>query len=285
MRAFELRFRRPVPGGEPSGEGFALRWQGTAVMGIVNVTPDSFSDGGHFANAAAAIDAGLAMAAAGALLVDVGGESTRPGATPVPAHEELSRVLPVIKGLAAGEVAVSIDTSKPDVAREALSAGACLVNDVRGLRDPALRAVCAEAGAPAVLMHMQGTPETMQCAPSYGDVVEEVSTFLRCGAERALKEGIVDIIVDPGIGFGKRLEHNLALLRALPRLASGHPLLIGASRKQLIESLSGETAPTARDPGSLALHLHAAASGAAMVRAHDVAAHLQALRVWEGIGG
>lgn len=254
-------------------------------MGIVNVTPDSFSDGGHFANAAAAIDAGLAMAAAGALLVDVGGESTRPGATPVPAHEELSRVLPVIEGLAAGEVAVSIDTSKPDVAREALSAGACLVNDVRGLRDPALRAVCAEAGAPAVLMHMQGTPETMQRAPSYGDVVEEVSTFLRCGAERALKEGIVDIIVDPGIGFGKRLEHNLALLRALPRLASGHPLLIGASRKQLIESLSGETAPTARDPGSLALHLHAAASGAAMVRAHDVAAHLQALRVWEGIGG
>ncbi|MCY4355070.1 MAG: dihydropteroate synthase [Truepera sp.] len=285
MRAFELRFRRPVPGGEPSGEGFALRWQGTAVMGIVNVTPDSFSDGGHFATAAAAIDAGLAMAAAGALLVDVGGESTRPGATPVPAHEELSRVLPVIEGLAAGEVAVSIDTSKPDVAREALSAGACLVNDVRGLRDPALRAVCAEAGAPAVLTHMQGTPETMQRAPSYGDVVEEVSTFLRRGAERALKEGIVDIIVDPGIGFGKRLEHNLALLRALPRLASGHPLLIGASRKQLIESLSGETAPTARDPGSLALHLHAAASGAAMVRAHDVAAHLQALRVWEGIGG
>ena len=284
MRAFELRFRRPVPGGEPSGDGFALRWQGTAVMGIVNVTPDSFSDGGHFATAAA-IDAGLAMAAAGALLVDVGGESTRPGATPVPAHEELSRVLPVIEGLAAGEVAVSIDTSKPDVAREALSAGACLVNDVRGLRDPALRAVCAEAGAPAVLMHMQGTPETMQRAPGYGDVVEEVSTFLRCGAERALKEGIVDIIVDPGIGFGKRLEHNLALLRALPRLASGHPLLIGASRKQLIESLSGETAPTARDPGSLALHLHAAASGAAMVRAHDVAAHLQALRVWEGIGG
>jgi len=285
VRAFELRFRRPVPGGEPSGEGFALRWQGTAVMGIVNVTPDSFSDGGHFATAAAAIDAGLAMAAAGALLVDVGGESTRPGATPVPAHEELSRVLPVIEGLAAGEVAVSIDTSKPDVAREALSAGACLVNDVRGLRDPALRAVCAEAGAPAVLTHMQGTPETMQRAPSYGDVVEEVSTFLRRGAERALKEGIVDIIVDPGIGFGKRLEHNLALLRALPRLASGHPLLIGASRKQLIESLSGETAPTARDPGSLALHLHAAASGAAMVRAHDVAAHLQALRVWEGIGG
>ncbi len=284
MRAFELRFRRPVPGGEPSGEGFALRWQGTAVMGIVNVTPDSFSDGGHFANAAA-IDAGLAMAAAGALLVDVGGESTRPGATPVPAHEELRRVLPVIEGLAAEGVAVSIDTSKPDVAREALSAGACLVNDVRGLRDPALRAVCAEAGAPAVLMHMQGTAETMQRAPSYGDVVEEVSTFLRCGAERALKEGIVDIIVDPGIGFGKRLEHNLALLRALPRLASGHPLLIGASRKQLIESLSGETAPTARDPGSLALHLHAAASGAAMVRAHDVAAHLQALRVWEGIGG
>ena len=254
-------------------------------MGIVNVTPDSFSDGGHFANAAAAIDAGLAMAAAGALLVDVGGESTRPGATPVPAHEELSRVLPVIEGLAAGEVAVSIDTSKPDVAREALSAGACLVNDVRGLRDPALRAVCAEAGAPAVLMHMQGTPETMQRAPSYGDVVEEVSTFLRWGAERALREGIVDIVVDPGIGFGKRLEHNLALLRALPRLASGRPLLIGASRKQLIESLFGETAPTARDPGSLALHLHAAASGAAMVRAHDVAAHLQALRVWEGIGG
>ena len=285
MRAFELRFRRPVPGGEPSGEGFALRWQGTAIMGIVNVTPDSFSDGGHFANAAAAIDAGLAMAAAGALLVDVGGESTRPGATPVPAHEELRRVLPVIEGLAAGEVAVSIDTSKPDVAREALSAGACLVNDVRGLRDPALRAVCAEAGAPAVLMHMQGTPETMQRAPSYGDVVEEVFTFLRCGAERALKEGIVDIIVDPGIGFGKRLEHNLALLRALPRLASGRPLLIGASRKQLIESLL--PARPLRPPEIRAVwrSTSCAASGAAMVRAHDVAAHLQALRVWEGIGG
>ena len=285
VRDHEIRFGRPVPGAEPSGDGFALRWRGTAVMGILNVTPDSFSDGGQYGDVDAAVGAGMVMAEAGALIVDVGGESTRPGAQPVPSEEELIRVLPVVEMLAAEGVVVSIDTSKSDVARAALAAGAALVNDVRGLRDPGMRTACAEAGAPAVVMHMQGEPGSMQREPSYRDVVAEVAEFLRRAAERALADGVCDVVVDPGIGFGKRLEHNLALLRSLPRLAGDRPLLIGASRKRIVEHLSGEEEVRARDPGSLALHLHAASSGAAMVRVHDVGAHVQALRVWEGLRG
>jgi dihydropteroate synthase len=227
------------------------------------------------------------MAEAGALLVDVGGESTRPGAEFVPAAEEQERILPVIESLVReGTVAVSVDTRKPEVARAALEAGAHLVNDVTGLRDPALRAVCAEYGAPAVVMHMQGEPGTMQRDPTYEDVAAEVFGFLREQATRALAEGVPGVLLDPGIGFGKTREHNLTLLRALPALCAGeYPVLVGASRKRLIDYLAGVPDARDRDPGSIAIHLHAATTGASMVRVHDVPGHVQALRVWEAVRG
>jgi dihydropteroate synthase len=276
-RVHALRVGRHVTGADDDGE---LRWTGPALMGIVNVTPDSFSDGGRWLEPAVAVAAGRRLADEGALLVDVGGESSRPGATPVGRDEELERVLPVVRGLVRSGVRVSIDTTKPDVARAALEAGACLVNDIGGLRDPAMRAVCAEAAAPAVIMHMRGEPRTMQADPRYVDVVEEVGAFLRQAARDARAHGVPAVVVDPGIGFGKRLRHNLALLRALPTFAAGEePLLVGASRKGLIGELSGAADPAERLPGTLVLHLAAARAGAALLRVHDVAAHLQALRV------
>ncbi|WP_254605621.1 dihydropteroate synthase [Deinococcus sp. JMULE3] len=275
-----LTFRRPVPGAVRSGDDWTLRWEGTAVMGILNVTPDSFSDGGRHAALDAAVASARAMREAGVLFVDIGGESTRPGADPVPAHEELDRVLPVIRALSGEGTVLSVDTMKPEVAAAALAAGAHLINDVTGLRDPQMRAVCAEAGAPACVMHMQGEPRTMQRDPHYADVVQEVHGYLHAQAREALASGVPDVILDPGIGFGKTLEHNLALLRALPELSEGpHPVLIGASRKRLIDFIADVPVAADRDPGSLALHLHAARHGAAIVRAHAAAAHVQALRV------
>jgi len=260
-------------------------------MGIVNVTPDSFSDGGRFAgDPGAAVEAGLAQWHEGAAFVDVGGESTRPGAEPVAESEELRRVLPVVAGLAELGVRVSIDTVKPAVADEAVKAGACLVNDVGGLAEPAMRAVCADHGVPAVVVHMQGEPRTMQRAPRYGDVVGEVERALLERAGEARDDGVPSVLIDPGIGFGKTVEHNLALLAATRRLAGhGLPLLVGASRKRMIARLAaagGEgPEPHQRLPGSLALHLFAAARGAAMLRVHDVAAHRQALAVRAALDG
>ncbi|WP_448580658.1 dihydropteroate synthase [Thermaurantiacus sp.] len=250
------------------------------IMGILNVTPDSFSDGGRLADARAAIDAGRRMADAGAAIVDVGGESTRPGAAPVPRDEELRRVIPVIEGLARLGVAVSVDTMKAAVMREALSAGATMVNDVSALtHDPESLGVVAASGAEVVLMHMKGTPATMQQAPRYGDVVGEVRAFLDARVAACVAAGIAEdrIIRDPGIGFGKTLEHNLALLRNLRAL--GAPLMLGASRKALIGALTGAGVDD-RLPGSLALALHAAATGCAWVRVHDVAETAQALALW-----
>ncbi|MFN7176978.1 MAG: dihydropteroate synthase [Thermaurantiacus sp.] len=257
------------------------------IMGILNVTPDSFSDGGRLASAEAAVAAGRAMHRAGAAIVDVGGESTRPGAAPVPEAEELRRVLPVVEGLVAAGVPVSIDTMKPGVMRSAVAAGATMINDVTALTfAPESLSVAAESGADVVLMHMKGQPQTMQEAPAYADVVEEVVAYLAARIAAAEAAGIprARIVADPGIGFGKGLAHNLALLRNLPRLHDlGVPLLLGASRKSLIPAIAGPAEPHDRLGGSLALALQGAAAGAAWVRVHDVAETAQALAVWSAV--
>lgn len=262
-----------------TGRG-TLRWSGTAVMGILNVTPDSFSDGGSHSSVKQAVERGLEMMNQGALVVDVGGESTRPGSDSVDAAEELRRVLPVTEGLAAMGIPVSIDTMKPQVAGAALRAGAWLVNDVSGLRDPAMQAVCAAEGAAAVIMHMQGEPRTMQHSPDYGDVLAEVRSELLDRANAALAAGLPGVMIDPGIGFGKTVQHNLTLLRNVRSLAeAGWPVLIGVSRKGMLAGLGADPAPGRRDAASLAVHLDSARRGAAMVRVHDVAGHVQALSV------
>lgn len=273
-----VRFGKALPDGTHE-----LRWRGAALMGVINVTPDSFSDGGLHRDPEAAIAAGVAMRDAGALLVDVGGESTRPGAAPVPIDEEIRRVAGVVAGLAERGVLVSIDTRKPEVARVALQAGACLVNDVGGLGDAAMRRVCAELGAPAIAMHMQGEPRTMQLAPQYQDVVAEVAATLRTRRLRALADGVPDVLLDPGLGFGKSVAHNVALLQGLDRLTREATVVVGASRKRMIDTLAGAPDPRERLPGTLALHLYAAARGAGLLRVHDVAAHAQALRVWGAV--
>lgn len=281
-----LSFPHPVPGSVRAGDAHVLRWTGVALMGILNVTPDSFSDGGRYVEAEAARARAQALVRAGAKVVDVGGESTRPGAEPVDAEVELDRVLPVVRSLSRSGALISVDTYKPEVAARALEAGAHLINDVSGLRDPEMVAVCAAARAPVVVMHMQGTPETMQRAPHYTDVLEEVKGELERAAARALAAGIPSVMLDPGIGFGKTKAHNLTLLRGLPELvAAGYPVLLGASRKGLVRELAGESAAAERDPGSLALHLWGAQAGVAMVRVHEVAAHAQALKVWGALYG
>jgi len=249
-------------------------------MGVVNVTPDSFSDGGLYLDAEAAIAHGKELTAAGAAILDVGGESTRPGAQEVPVEEELRRVLPVIEGLGAAGPEVSVDTSKHAVAAAALEAGATIVNDVTALRgDPEMSAVCAGAGATVILMHMAGTPRTMQDAPRYEDVVDEVKGFLAASLEAALAAGIAEerVWLDPGIGFGKSAEHNLELLRRLGELRElGRPLVVGTSRKSFIGRLDGSGAGE-RLGGTIASSVLAVAEGAEVLRVHDVAEMAQAL--------
>lgn len=250
-------------------------------MGIVNVTPDSFSDGGRYSSGDHAYHHARALVADGAHVVDIGGESTRPGAAPVSADDEWRRIGPVVELLAAdGDVIISVDTRRAEVARRALAAGVHLINDVSGLRDPAMVEVCATAGVPVVIMHMQGEPATMQDDPHYDDVVGEVSAWLHHQAAMAIEAGIPSVMVDPGIGFGKRLEHNLALLDAIDELGDHGrwPVLIGASRKRMLRDLYGIERPEDRDAVSVEVHCTAAARGAAMVRVHDVAAHVAALR-------
>jgi len=261
----------------------------TAIMGIVNVTPDSFSDGGSFLDPAAAIAHGLRLAAEGADILDVGGESTRPGAEPVAEHEEARRVLPVIRELAARSgVPVSIDTSKAAVAAAALAAGASMVNDVSALRaDPGLGEVVARSGAALVLMHMRGTPRTMQQAPHYDDLVGEVVAELAAGVARAVAAGVEPekILIDPGIGFGKTLEHNLELLNRLGGLdALGRAILVGPSRKAFIGRLLDLPA-SERVEGTIAACCCAADRGAHLVRVHDVGPVRRALRVADAIRG
>jgi dihydropteroate synthase len=254
------------------------------VMGIVNVTPDSFSDGGQFQNAQAALDHALSLVAQGADILDIGGESTRPGSNPVDVEEELSRTIDLIAAIRArSPVPISIDTRKPQVARVAVSAGADCWNDVSALtysEDSIATAV--ELGVPVILMHAKGDPKTMQDAPSYADVTGEVLNFLVSRMGQAVLAGMPlhNVLVDPGIGFGKTLEHNLTLMRDLKRLAAlGRPLIFGASRKRFISALDNGADETSRLGGSLAAALWAADRGAAILRVHDVGQTVQALKV------
>lgn len=267
-------------------------WAGLAldrplVMGILNATPDSFSDGGRYPDAAAAIEAGLAMVAAGADIVDVGGESTRPGAAPVTESEEIDRVVPVIAGLASRGVVVSVDTRNAATMAESLDAGARIVNDVSGLaHDPHAAHVVAARRACVVLMHMRGDPPTMTTLADYDDVVAEVAGELAGRRDAAVTAGISPeaIALDPGIGFAKEGAQNVALLRGLGAItALGHPVLIGLSRKRFIGTITGESVPARRDPGSVAASLVAAINGAAILRVHDVRGMAQALAVWRAL--
>ncbi len=263
----------------------------TVVMGVLNVTPDSFSDGGLALGPDGgpdrAVQLGLALVAAGADCVDVGGESTRPGALPVDPAEELERVVPVVAALAARGVVVSVDTRRASVARAALEAGASLVNDVGALApDDGMLGVVAAARAGYVAMHLRGTPRTMQDDPRFADVVGEVIAELQGAVDRAVAAGIAPdaIAIDPGIGFGKTLEHNLALLAAVPRLAAlGRPVLVGTSRKSFLGRLTGVEDPAGRLAGSLASAVLAARDGARILRVHDVAATVEALAVQAAI--
>ena len=258
------------------------RWPRPSVMGVVNVTPDSFSDGGLFVEPSEAAEHARRLLAEGAALVDVGGESTRPGAEPVSVDEELARVVPVLEGLAG--LPVSIDTSKALVARKAVELGAELVNDVTALRgDPQMAEVVADADAYVCLMHMQGSPRTMQTAPHYDDVVGDVLAFLEARLAYALERGVREerICVDPGIGFGKTPDQNLELLRRLDELqALGRPVLVGVSRKSTLGKVLGETGATqGGSAASIAAAVSAFDRGATMIRAHDVAETVEALAV------
>ena len=257
--------------------------QAPVIMGVVNVTPDSFSDGGLFLDAAAAVEHGRRLAGEGAEILDVGGESTRPGADPVPEDEELRRVLPVVEQLAGGEVRISIDTTKSAVARAALGAGATIVNDVSAFRfDPELPGVVAESGAHCCLMHMLGEPRTMQDDPRYDDVVSDVKSFLEERLAVAVDRGIDEerVWLDPGIGFGKTIEHNLELLRRLDEIvAIGRPVVIGTSRKSFIGKLTGGKGEKQRLPGTIATNVMALERGAEIFRVHDVRSCRDALKV------
>lgn len=271
-------------GGGQLGEG-ARR---PLLMGIVNVTPDSFSDGGLYRYAGQAVAHALRLIDEGADWVDVGGESTRPGSAPVSVDEECARVIPVIEGVRAARpgVPISVDTSKAAVAEAATQAGARIVNDVSALSDPAMAPLCAQAGVTVVLMHMRGTPATMQRDTAYEDLVGEVERYLAERAEAAMAAGIQRerIVIDPGIGFGKAPGDNPALIAAVPRLrALGHRVLIGASRKRFIGELTGVAEPSQRVAGSVGAALAAAARGADVLRVHDVAATRQALAVFQAV--
>lgn len=257
------------------------------IMGVLNATPDSFSDGGLFQSVDEAVDQGLRLAAEGADVIDIGGESTRPGAPAVGAAEEISRVVPVIEALAPRtDAAISIDTSKAEVARAALAAGAEIVNDVTALRDPAMPGVVAAAGGAVVLMHMRGDPRTMQQDPRYGDVVAEVREFLRERAEAAVAAGIAPdrIALDPGIGFGKTVEHNLRLIAGLGEFAQlGFPVLLGASRKSFLATAAQCPDVGERDTPTAALTALGFQSGARIFRVHAARPNMQALRLAEAV--
>lgn len=255
------------------------------IVGIVNITPDSFSDGGAFLTAAAAIAHGLQLRAAGAAILDVGGESTRPGAAPVDEQEEMRRVIPVIEALAAQGCVVSVDTRKPQVMRAALAAGAAMVNDVMALRAPGALEAVAASDAAVCLMHMQQDPLTMQVSPTYGNVLQDVSDFLLERVRVCEAAGIARarLVIDPGFGFGKTLAHNLALLRGLDQLvALGLPVMAGLSRKSMLGTLSGREVDQ-REFAGVAAHLAAIHRGAALVRVHDVAAMRDALAIWNAV--
>lgn len=267
--------------------GRVLRMDRAQVMGIVNVTPDSFSDGGQHDTAEAAVRHGLRLVEEGADILDIGGESTRPGSTPVGLEEELRRVLPVIEALASRtSVPISIDTFKPEVMRAAVAAGAGMINDIHALRQPGALDAAADTGVPVVLMHMQGEPGSMQADPQYDDVVAEVHRFLVQRLFAAEMAGIArkNLIIDPGYGFGKSVAHNMTLLARSERfLELGVPMLAGLSRKRTLGELTGRDVPAERVAASVAAHLIAVQRGARIVRVHDVAATVDALKLWAAV--
>jgi dihydropteroate synthase len=268
--------------------GRTLDLRTPVVMGVLNVTPDSFSDGGRYAGPEVALARGLRMLDEGATVIDVGGESTRPGADPVPPDEELERVLPVVSGLLARGALVSVDTSKPEVIRAAAEAGVHMVNDVYALRRPGALEAAAAGSAAVCLMHMQGEPRSMQRSPGYGDVLAEVGAFLAARVRDCEAAGIdrKRLVIDPGFGFGKTLEHNLDLLRGLPALAEAAgtdlPLLAGLSRKSMLAALTGRDIDS-RLAGSLALAWAALDGGARIIRCHDVAETCDVVKVWAAL--
>jgi len=276
----------PVPASPPTFWA-GLTLDRPRVMGVLNVTPDSFSDGNVHLDPDTAIQAGLAMARAGADILDVGGESTRPGAAPTSPAEEQARVLPVIRALAAAGIRISIDTRNAATMEAALDAGAAIVNDVTALtHDPAAAPLVAARGCPVVLMHMRGDPATMNAHAVYTDVVREVANELASCIAAAERAGIARdaIAIDPGIGFAKLAPHSVELLRRLPELETlGRPILVGVSRKSFIGRIGGEPDPKRRLPGSLAAALFAVRQGAAILRVHDVAETVQALRIWQAL--
>lgn len=255
------------------------------IVGVVNVTPDSFSDGGQLHDTQAAIAHALKLSEQGADILDVGGESTRPGATAVPVDEEIGRVVPVIEALAREGCLVSVDTSKPEVMRAALAAGAGMVNDVAALRAPGAMEAVAASGAAVCLMHMQGDPQSMQQSPRYADVVNEVKQFLRARVQACEAAGIARerLVIDPGFGFGKTLQHNLALLKHLGELAElDVPILAGLSRKSMLGTLTGRVVDE-REFAGVAAHLMAVAQGARLLRVHNVMAMRDALAIWNAV--
>jgi dihydropteroate synthase len=256
------------------------------VMGVVNVTPDSFSDGGRYLDSSQAIAQGLRLREEGADLLDIGGESTRPGAQPVGAQEEMDRVLPVLEGLKDCGAALSVDTMKPEVMRAALAAGADMINDVKALEAPGALEAVAASGCGVTLMHMRGEPRTMQADPRYGDVVEDVAAYLAARLEAALVAGVARerLVIDPGFGFGKTLDHNLALFRQLGRLSRLAPVLAGVSRKSMLGAIIGRPVER-RQAASVAAALLAAQAGASILRVHDVAETVDALKVWRAVQG
>jgi len=264
---------------------FAFDLSRPLVMGVLNVTPDSFSDGGRFADREQALSHARRMRDDGADIIDIGGESSRPGAESVAQGVELSRVLPLVEALAAEGIPVGVDTRKPAVMQAAIAAGAAMINDIAALREPGAIEACAQGGVGVCLMHMQREPRTMQAAPAYADVVSEVRDFLLARARVCIDAGIARerIAIDPGFGFGKTLAHNLALLRALGTLAAtGYPVVAGLSRKASLGEITGRSVDE-RMPASLAAALCAVARGAAIVRVHDVRATVDALKVWSAV--
>lgn len=263
--------------------------RGCLVMGVLNVTPDSFSDGGQFLDPIGAIEHGVSMVAQGAAVIDVGGESTRPDSKPVSAAEQIRRTVPVIGALAERiDVPISIDTADVEVARAALLAGASILNDITALADERMAELAVQQQVPVILMHMQGTPATMQAEPHYDDVVVEVRDFLVARAEKAVRLGIPKerIFIDPGIGFGKTLEHNLLLLRHLDKLtATGYRVLVGPSRKGFIGKLTGRDKAADRAFGTAAAVAHCVAAGASIVRVHDVPEMVDVVKVARAITG
>ena len=276
----------PAPSWRIQGHTIALK--NTHLMGILNTTPDSFSDGGRFLEPDVAVKHGVRMWKEGAHIVDVGGESTRPGAHAVLIDEQCRRVLPVIEGLRAktSDLMISIDTTDPEVAAAAVAAGADIINDVSGLRDPRMIEVAAKTGAGVVIMHMQGDPRSMQKNPVYNNVVDEVLGFLEERAGAAEKGGVHPeaIAIDPGIGFGKTLDHNLELIREIPRFTAwGRPLLLGASRKSFLETVTGVAVPDQRLWSTVGLSAFAVSLGARVLRVHDVKENRDAVRAVEAV--